>query len=388
MTDIKYSFFDQPFDVSTANLKTQPTTNAKYVELVYPRDNNKPVLSYNNLMFYPSRLVIARSSSPTVDYVLYMETVNSSNANKLFINMMLKRDASKPDGDLTKLFEQIKINTATANPAIVNLNSLFGSPSVKHKINKSSTSEDLTLNINDVITTKIDDVTLILTGSFSVTETFPTLTTTQNTSSKDVLLIYSHLTQRQRCTRSTDNASKTVPVVTATTSSVQTNILVLVILGLCVAAFFPSIYYGLVCLPAGGVTNHAKIHLIYLIGALSMVIPLFVRGFRDGDPAAQVWGIGIIVLVLIFGWQYVDLSRKLILKCGGNNVVLSDTSIFSHLSAGVENNKLFLFVFIVSLFILWVSALAMSPNGEVFSGLLAGQAIITVIAIFLNKYYK
>jgi len=386
MTDIKYSFFDQPFDVSTENVKIQ-TTGAPYVELVYPRDNNKPVLSYNNLMFYPSRLVIARSSSsPTVDYVLYLETVNSSNVSKLFINMMLKHDETKPDGDLTQLFNQIKINTATAKPAIVNLNSLFGAPSVTHKINKN-TSADLTLYINDVITTKIANVKAILTNTsnFSVTEKFPTFTQ-QNTNPKDVLLIYSHLTQRQRCTRSTDNASKTVAVVNQpTTSSVQTNILVLVILGLCVAAFFPSIYYGLVCLPAGGDTHHAKIHLIYLIGALSMVIPLFVRGFRDGDPAAQVWGIGIIVLVLIFGWQYVDLSRKLILKCDGTNTVLSG-SIISHLSKGTDDNSIFLFILI--LFPFWVSALAMSSNGEVFSGLLAGQAIITVIAILLNKYYK
>jgi hypothetical protein len=393
MTDIKYDFFDRSFDVSTANKKTQGTDiNKKYVELVYPGDNKKPTLSYDGMQFYPVRLVISGSSGSTdFDYVMVLETVSKVNeisGPKLFIQLKIKNDNANANGSLTTLFSAIGTDTATLRPAIVNLNSLLGDPTVypaKHAIYKN-TSADLTLYINPVISLKLDDsAKRVLTGGASLATIFSTITAEDSTFKvKEIILVASPLMQRQRCTRSSDNSSTVVSVVKPTTSSVQTNILVLVIIGLCVAAFFPTIYYGLVCFPAGTKPREA-IHLIYLIGALSMVMPLFVRGFKDGDPAAQVWGVGIIVLVLIFGWQYYDLSSKMILKCGVDDTVIN-VNISGHFG-NISKNYLFFILFVLCLLPLFISAMVKSADDSLFGGLVGGQAIIMVIAVCLFGIY-
>ena len=372
-----YDFFDQSFDVNASNVKTHSTGNT-YIELNYPGDNNKPVLKYNELYYYPYQLVIAkRTADPNKEYVMVIETfskVNGVNSNKMFIHVNLVNSSSSPNTSLTALF-------AAPSPAIVSLNALFGDPSVSSGQNKiyNKTSPDLTLYIANTITVKIEDNLKKITGTaVGLPSIFPTITDSTEPNPKDVSLKLSQLTQRQRCTRSIDKASTVVPIVKANPTSVQTNILVLVILGLCVAAFFPSIYYGLVCLPAGDKTEHGAIHAIYLLGALSLIVPLFVRGFKDGDLAAQVWGVGIVVLVLIFGWQYVNLSSKQRLRCVDSDV-MTNFNVLAHFGQFFEK-RIISILLLAGLVTFGISASVKSADDAIFGWLMGTQAIITVVA--------
>lgn len=290
---------------------------------------------------------------------------------------------SQTEGPLTQLFNA----TTTPAKATVNLNSLFGEAAISdvtHKINKSSTSSSFTLHIKDTVTVNVNLNNTTLTSPADLATILPTMSTSATENSpQSISLIHSLLTQRQRCTRSTDNASPSVAVVKASTSSVQTNILILVIIGLCIAAFFQPIYSGLICFPSGN-KNHGAIHMLYLIGALSIAMPLFVRGFKDGDVDSQVWGVGIVVIMLIFGWKYAELSGNDMLKCSGSPVI--NINFLGQIGQLGENKRvvgLLLFV----LFPFWVSAFTQTSDSNVFSWLLGTQAVITGIAIFaFNKY--
>jgi hypothetical protein len=327
MTNIKYDFFDQSFDVSTANTKVQGTN--KYVELNYPGDNKKPVLSYDGMQFYPVRLVISSlSGNNLIDYVMVLETVSKVNGvlgHKLFIKMNIKHESTATNGSLTTLFSAIGTNTTALKPATVNLNSLLGDPIVypaKHTIYKN-TSADLTLYIAPAITVKLDDrVKPILTGNVILVDIFKTITADDAMKKvKQITLVASPLTQRQRCTRSTDNASKPVAVVKPPNMpNVQTNILVFIIIGLCVAAFFPTIYSMFVCLPAGKAQNHGAIHMIYFTFATLISAVLTADGFYNGNTDSQVLGVGMIIIMLISFWQYSHLSSNMLLKCGTEHV--------------------------------------------------------------------
>jgi hypothetical protein len=389
MTEIKYNFSNHVFPISNKNIKTQGTLQGtlKYFELTYPVANDStPIFKYDKTNYYPLKLIITKLLDASFNMVI--ETIgrkDGENQNKLYVSVILANDNTSPKQPLTTLFAAISANTNTVANIDIQLNSLFdGLPSTpSNKLRKSNTSPDLTLHITPAITTKLGVDTIL--GNAVMADICKTLTSADGGSEvgTNLKVSLSELIQRQKCTRSTDNASPSTQVVAKPKpSNIQTSILALVIIGLCIAAFFQDIYSIVVCLPVGSQGNNGAIHMIYAIGMVCIAIPLMVRGFKDGDLDAQVWGIGLIFLILIFFWKFNMLASEMKLNCSAGPVL--DKKMVVQLKELFGEGKIIkttLYIMIHLSFL--ITASVKSTEVALFNGMLGGQAAVTVLFVLL-----
>ncbi len=390
-TPLKYSFPDQRFDIKPENLIIH--SGKKYFKINYPADAS-PVFRYGDKLCYPVSISIKKGEDASVDNIFVLETVSKVNDKlgiKIFVRMKLKHDttAGSADGPLTALFGAIaKADSAmpikTSNGVVVNLSGLFNDPAMNNVSNKlhKQTSDDLTLNISSTISTNLNSgVSTIITDDTSMTEIYSTLTTNGDTQI-DVSIVPAPLRQVNKCRRSSDQGSP-ASFSSKNEPNVMSNVMVITIIGLTMAAFFPMIYSGLVCIPAGDTNKYYAIHILYLIGALSIVIPLIVRGFKDGDMDAQVWGFGIIGIMLIFFWQFNHLSVKQNLMC--NSQMVDNKTISEQFSSFFRSGwKVYVLISIITA--LMITASSLSYNADVFRALVFTQAALTFAGAYIFRF--
>lgn len=400
MVDLKFSFPDQRFDVKPDNLKTVSGTTpvTRYFKMDYPADAN-PVFRYGDKLFYPVSITITKSDAANAsnyDYNFYLETVskvNNTPGNKLFVQMRLKHDttAGSADGPLTGLFGSIAKTQDTTNGVVVNLTGLFTDAAVKDSQLKilKKTSEHLTLQVVPVISTNLNtSVSAVITDSTTIDRLITAYGTAEAIETA-VAVIPAPLRQVNKCTRSSDNGSPSSFNLKneINTSNIMSNIMVLTIVGLAMAAFFPIIYSGLVCIPAGDSASDDRyhaIHILYLLGSLSIFVPLIVRGFKDGDMDAQIWAWGILGIMVIFFWQFNHLSVKQLLLCNSQNV--ANAGIGAQISAFIKSLTWKMYIVLAALLAFMSAASSLSSKAGTFRGLVIAQAVLTLVGPYIFRF--
>ena len=389
--ELKFSFDYQTFDISSGNIK-----NSQYAELNYPQFDNKiskPVIKYNEIHYFPIRILITGKDASD-NYICVLETKDKDNTKTLYVSFKLIHDNTVAVGPLTEAFDAL--NNTQKKTVNINLHNVFKDTNFANgKIFTSSTAPNyLTLHITTPITYKLYATAPGIPNT-SISTIINTYTPEAASGGTDILIKESALTVRQRCTRASDNASPSVSVVPKSkTPNYLTNLLFVMIMCLTVAGFYSPIYSGLVCFFAPKGDKHGAIHIIYLIAVLSLVIPLFVRGFKDGDLDSQIWGAGLVVLALIFYMKYNEMSNQQILKCGGvvaNMSMSEQISQFFRLftdSSGKLNYKLIgLIVFVLcGLASFLITASIYSTNEDLYKGMMGGMCFLIFILLFGVKY--
>ncbi len=385
--ELRYSFDDQLFDIGSNSIKQ--SNNKSYAELTYPIPNErtKPVLKYKDAHYVPVRILIVSTGSTDYNYDFVLETQKlQDETSKIFVAFKLKHDdgASATNGPLTDAFTQLTISeTAKKN---INLTPLFGQLSGIN-IHDGTSPKHLTIHGSNVITTKLASITG-LSNSATIVEIIQTFKPDPGSGGTEITLTQSSLTVRQRCTRSSDMASPSTSVVAKKmdTENYLTNLLFIIIMALTIAAFFPTVYTGMVCFfVSGDKPPHSVIHIIYLMSIMLLIIPLFVRGFKDGDLNAQIWGIGLLSLCLIFYVKYAETSTAMQLKCGDkivDNIPLSE--YFTNLPEYLKKPH------VIVLFLLMMGASVVacvySKFDEVYKGMMGTICVFLVVILnFINK---
>jgi len=387
--ELRYSFDDQLFDIGSNSIKQ--SNNKSYAELTYPIPNErtKPVLKYKDAHYVPVKILIVSTGNANYDVVLETQKLQDETI-KIFVAFKLTHSENEANGPLTDAFNKLsQLNEQSSSSANINLNNLFSKLN-NTNINYSTSPNHLTVH-GGSITTKLADISSKLITSATIGDIIPsgyTSSSAAGAKNTQITLTQSSLTVRQRCTRSSDMASPSTSVVAKKmdTENYLTNLLFIIIMALTIAAFFPTVYTGMVCFfVSGDKPPHSVIHIIYLMSIMLLIIPLFVRGFKDGDLNAQIWGIGLLSLCLIFYVKYAETSTAMQLKCGDkivDNIPLSE--YFTNLPEYLKKPH------VIVLFLLMMGASVVacvySKFDEVYKGMMGTICVFLVVILnFINK---